>query len=317
MKLFFLTLFSLFTYKFSSAGCRGYYVYTNLFEYMHLAYEHENTDTIIMSTIDGDSLQFFLNHNAECPEVDIFLVSINHGPYTYYNNKIPLEYGSYDIKISGPMLPELRATFYILSPTELENPTCGAMKITTNKGGMLTDFIGGNIPVDSITTSLHMNDNITYTIYKKDYCPSFEEIKLMKNNISVPISIIYSNDDSLLFNTSYQGEGKYQVKFKVEKNYAGEFVFKNHLNISEFDVSNITIFPNPSKDFVYIKLPENRTDINLSIKIYTLLGDILLDKIAQSNHTQINISNYAKGLYILCIEDRNESIIKKIIVEKQ
>ncbi|MBO6201355.1 MAG: T9SS type A sorting domain-containing protein, partial [Chryseobacterium sp.] len=67
----------------------------------------------------------------------------------------------------------------------------------------------------------------------------------------------------------------------------------------------ISIFPNPSSDFIHIKSDEEIR----SIKIYDIKGSL----IKSDNTSKIDISALPKGNYIISIETRSGIETKKII----
>ncbi len=74
------------------------------------------------------------------------------------------------------------------------------------------------------------------------------------------------------------------------------------------------IYPNPSRDFIYIKAPDFRG--NKSIEIMNLTGKILLHKELGNSISKVNISEIKSGFYLSKIKDPEGNIqIEKIVVE--
>lgn len=72
--------------------------------------------------------------------------------------------------------------------------------------------------------------------------------------------------------------------------------------------SRATIYPNPTSDNFIIDM-ENEVK---SIEIYSLQGQ----KVLSSNSNNVNVSNLSKGIYLIQIEDKNDSIsTQKLIVK--
>ncbi len=83
----------------------------------------------------------------------------------------------------------------------------------------------------------------------------------------------------------------------------------NALGTSEFNMSNIKIYPNPVKKDLYITMPDN--DIISTIKIYNVKGQLILQA---KNTNYVDVSNLPKGNYIIKVVDqKNNSIIQKFI----
>lgn len=80
------------------------------------------------------------------------------------------------------------------------------------------------------------------------------------------------------------------------------------LSVNEFVLSQISLIPNPSSDFITINIP---ADIEIkSYNLYNLLGKIVLE---YNNSNRINLSELSSGVYILNITTDKGSISKKII----
>ena len=81
------------------------------------------------------------------------------------------------------------------------------------------------------------------------------------------------------------------------------------LNVSDYQINDISIFPNPATNNLNIKLSNtNKTEID----IYNILGKRVLNKtIIQSQ--SISIEHLSSGIYILKITQGNASISKKLI----
>jgi Secretion system C-terminal sorting domain/Concanavalin A-like lectin/glucanases superfamily len=82
------------------------------------------------------------------------------------------------------------------------------------------------------------------------------------------------------------------------------------LSNENFNSQNLkaTIFPNPATDVLNIQI-ENELK---SVEIYSLLGQ----KIMTSDSKQINVSNLAKGIYSIRIEDENGATATQKLVKK-
>ena len=81
------------------------------------------------------------------------------------------------------------------------------------------------------------------------------------------------------------------------------------LSANENNVSDYSIYPNPSKNFIYVK---SATAI-LQLRIFDQLGNLIVSEFSQN---RIDISALSKGLYFMQINDEDGGkILKKIIRE--
>jgi uncharacterized delta-60 repeat protein len=102
--------------------------------------------------------------------------------------------------------------------------------------------------------------------------------------------------------TTYKGDNSsaYLIKLHTEQS----------LSTTSFDAANaFVIYPNPAKDVLHLK-SNNFTTIK-GVKIYDLQGKVVL----QDTNDTINVSNLAKGLYIVKIVTEEGEVTKKFIKE--
>jgi sugar lactone lactonase YvrE len=111
-----------------------------------------------------------------------------------------------------------------------------------------------------------------------------------------PIGICLSNDGSLFIGESGGG--------KIRK-------ITTTLSSSNFTLDNkVTFYPNPVKDILYLD--------NISASkatIYSLLGQQLEVKDIDTSSSTIDLSKYAKGIYIITIENEYQTQTIKVIKE--
>ena len=73
--------------------------------------------------------------------------------------------------------------------------------------------------------------------------------------------------------------------------------------------STLQIFPNPTKNIIYIK---NKSEIE-KIKIFDYLGKEVLTQ--TQNNNEINIENLSNGIYLIEIHSENGKVYRKFIKE--
>ena len=82
------------------------------------------------------------------------------------------------------------------------------------------------------------------------------------------------------------------------------------LNIEdEVFEKQVSVYPNPIKDILHITTALSE---NVNIKIYTILGEILLEE-KITNTTTINTQSFKNGIYLVEIISGNKKITKKLI----
>ena len=83
-------------------------------------------------------------------------------------------------------------------------------------------------------------------------------------------------------------------------------------NISEIKNPKIKVlvFPNPTNDFVTIKLSEHQV---YTMQLFNLNGQLLMEQKANSIENKINMMTYSKGTYLLKLTNNKESNTYQII----
>ena len=95
------------------------------------------------------------------------------------------------------------------------------------------------------------------------------------------------------------------------------YEWKVAVGINEYDKTNsISVFPNPTSDFITIKINKETISKRLTVKIYSLEGkEVVNDEIETVNHS-IPVSHLSKGVYMISLLDGQEIITaQKIIID--
>lgn len=88
------------------------------------------------------------------------------------------------------------------------------------------------------------------------------------------------------------------------------FVINTTLGTSENEINKVTFYPNPVKDILHLD--------NISASkatIYSLLGQQLEIKDIKTTSSSIDMSKYAKGIYLITLENENQMQTIKVIKE--
>lgn len=75
---------------------------------------------------------------------------------------------------------------------------------------------------------------------------------------------------------------------------------------------NVSIYPNPAKDYVYLKFTQNT---NANIRIIDISGRVIQEEQMSGNSKNINISNLQNGIYYILIDNEKQPIRRMIIKE--
>jgi hypothetical protein len=91
------------------------------------------------------------------------------------------------------------------------------------------------------------------------------------------------------------------------------FVITGILSNEQFEMNNVSIYPNPSKDIYTISLGDLVPSL---IEVYDLSGKIILSKknnLISNFETSINLTDAAQGVYFVKIVANDQQIVKRII----
>jgi len=159
----------------------------------------------------------------------------------------------------------------------------------------ITGYLAGN-PIED-TTHFYLAD-YRFSDNSQDYIlKTWEWVSLQS----------LGNLDSLIFLLSSSDTGQFGMNtppffcldnFKTLDSYA---------SISETEVNKFAVFPNPASDRIYIEL-NNKTIIN-KLFIRDIYGRTLMCLENYNAKNYIDISNFAKGTYILTIDGISQKLI--------
>ena len=134
---------------------------------------------------------------------------------------------------------------------------------------------------------------------------------------------VFVNGDLTLENTSAtsytveNAEGYCSVEvvalYENDKESVGVIATQG-LSVTDDKEMNITIYPNPAKDYVKVSTDNGQ---QTTVRIYNVMGMLVGMRLATSatNEIEINVSDYNPGIYFFNIQTENGSVTKKIIVE--
>ncbi|MFH0866218.1 MAG: T9SS type A sorting domain-containing protein [Bacteroidota bacterium] len=138
------------------------------------------------------------------------------------------------------------------------------------------------------------------------------------NSTSVNADYFYWSfgDDSISFENNpwhtFQNNGQYNVCLVASNNCFCD-TFCQTINVLITGIQNdlnqyLKINPNPATDNIIIESPQQTV-----IEISNIQGQIIKSITANENHTTINISDFAKGMYFVKVKTVNRFAVKKFI----
>ena len=88
--------------------------------------------------------------------------------------------------------------------------------------------------------------------------------------------------------------------------------FGASVDLVEKSANKLHVFPNPSKDFIKIKLENN---LPSELVLMNVSGEIIFEK-TFTNSSNINLSNFNNGIYLLSVSNNSQIITKRVNVLK-
>jgi hypothetical protein len=196
-----------------------------------------------------------------------------------------------------------------------------------------------NDTVDSTQTRVlyftYINDNISNMLYYKLSGPLIDNVNYQYDNKYNPfyfseITLVdgdivkyacrnnWISDSHLNTRTFYYNQ--YDYPLTIISNFYGNTYFDTlvyncltSIHETENPENNLEIFPNPATDQIIVKVPLSTSEEIISI--YNIQGQSLLQQIIQQDKTEIDFSNFDKGVYIVRVFGADINVVKKIIKE--
>ncbi|QRM89976.1 T9SS type A sorting domain-containing protein [Lacinutrix sp. WUR7] len=141
----------------------------------------------------------------------------------------------------------------------------------------------------------------------------------VSGNIAIPISALLGNT-RMRVSLKYNGLATSCASFQYGEveDYTVN-ITDGTLSNSDFDINEISVYPNPFNNNINIKLPNSLSNNSISVELYDISGRLItkLENKHAINNT-INVSsldNLSSGAYFLKIMDNtsNNTVIRKII----
>jgi hypothetical protein len=83
-------------------------------------------------------------------------------------------------------------------------------------------------------------------------------------------------------------------------------------NVSEQSVSqSIAMYPNPARDMFFIEAKSNLQEVQL----LNISGQLVSNQTVSGNKTEINISDFKPGIYLVRLMSQDQVITRKLVIE--
>lgn len=120
------------------------------------------------------------------------------------------------------------------------------------------------------------------------------------------------NNDGTISLTDHHGTVIYSVTGSLgASNVITPFYSTGYLDVNDFNLEAITLYPNPAQDIVYINNGEGAT-----VQMFDVLGKSVLTKTGISNNEGIQVSGLQSGVYFMRISKDGKLTTKKFVISR-
>lgn len=124
-------------------------------------------------------------------------------------------------------------------------------------------------------------------------------------------------DDSLAVFIDAQDGNRYKMLFKgftsgLSSNGKTTFTYQtvSGIGLEELDMNTISVYPNPATSFITIEIEENAT-----AEIINMTGAVLNTAVLTAGANRVDISNLARGIYMLKVNAQGKTGVTKVVVQ--
>ncbi|MCC7332689.1 MAG: T9SS type A sorting domain-containing protein [Flavobacteriales bacterium] len=266
-------------------------------------------------------------------------ILIDWGPSTdtlFYTSETPLKATEKQVEYIGfftypstnsiPYQIVFEDSFRVSGINNITNSYLEKIKITSEL--VINPFLGNNnLPQLFYNPNTILENNGTYTINPNIVDSDndslyFKLILSTANGYYLP-NATFINDTTGVITTTPDTIGIYGYVIEVDEYrnsvFIGSTMFEFVININTVvginelqENSFFIIYPNPNNGIFTL---ETTTFKKSTIEIYNIAGQLILQKLFVDNTTQINLTDYPKGLYLVKIISDNKVTVKKIVYQ--
>lgn len=227
---------------------------------------------------------------------------------TLYNSQTGYTYGTNTIYYPLSATPTITPIF------DPMNKVLAVASSTTSSTSLNTLII---LPVKDISMSTLSNNGSTKISWNITSDDDLQTITIEKSYDGKNFAGIGNENPVHISSNKYQGDyvdnipgsGTIYYRLKVISK-DGSFSYSTIKTVDNTIIWQLTIAPNPVKDYFIINLPANfvNNSKQLNINIYNSLGSLVLQKRINSGIYSINVScqTFASGIYNVIVENENK-----------
>ena len=137
-----------------------------------------------------------------------------------------------------------------------------------------------------------------YTVYSMEYKrDTLNNYTYISNGLGYPPCIVHADKNNNIKDVEY---------------FSGTFVGINDKAAAE---TKFSVYPNPSDGNITIEIPQNKTNADNQISIYNSVGGLVWQRSTFESVVNIDMQNFAKGIYVVKIFNSEKNYSEKIVVQ--
>lgn len=283
---------------------------TNSISYARYSYLNIISDNKISFTTHSSDTTYFDNVNLYTSPLCTWST---HQPFEFFSlrldstgnitNIIPYEIGTTMVYGIDFNMNKLKESYFTIPYTG----TFSANGTTYTSNG------GSDVLLYAFDANANINWVQSFGSSGDDYCNS-----ITFDDLNNPV-LHGTFESSITVNQRTQKSG---TPINISSN-GGKDVFYAKINRTEniatsipdklSPVANVSLFPNPAKDKLYVKVPDAKKDHTL--ELFDAYGKLLLRTKIETELSEINISGYKAGIYFYNISGSNTKTSGKVVIE--
>lgn len=140
-------------------------------------------------------------------------------------------------------------------------------------------------------------------------------------NFVIPVGEYYTGDfDRMVFVGDHDiGESDADGYYRNIRIYEGKCRTSGQFTVSNDKTweieDDISIYPNPAEDLLFINLETDQLLRNSTYKVLDIHGRLLIEQNLESKKTTVDISQFLAGIYMVFISNGGRQLAKKIVIK--
>jgi hypothetical protein len=168
----------------------------------------------------------------------------------------------------------------------------------------LMDFSGRNQNNSILLswTSLISSENLSFYIQRSKDAAEWVDIGKVNGSTAQPGLFSYTDNKP--------NDATVYYRLKMEK--GGSIEYSSMISVKFSEINKTILFPNPTKNVIYIKSEEAQYQDLIDLEVYNILGEkVYASKMERGDIQKVDMTNYNNGYYCIKIGSRAYKVLKE------